>query len=126
MIGFGISGLLLRALLIGLLSLQAVALRAAPAGLGAPTPAAAGWTLPLCNGGAVRIEGADGADRPAPVSHLDCLDCCLAAMDLTPAPARAPSRSAPAMRLRRRSPSGRAPLARAAPRPRSRAPPHLS
>lgn len=133
------TGILLRALLICLLSLQAVALRASPMPTGAGgTPQAGEWVLPLCGGGVATLAdptpadptvadptgGAPGVDGPsAPVSHMDCLDCCLAAVDRAADPARAPARRIAAARLRRRLPPGRAPLGRAAPRPRSRAPP---
>ncbi|MAS43942.1 MAG: hypothetical protein CML46_12890 [Rhodobacteraceae bacterium] len=138
------TGILLRALLICLLSLQAVALRASPMPTGAGgAPLAGEWVLPLCGGGVVALadptpadrtsadptsadptSGAPGVDGPsAPVSHMDCLDCCLAAVDRAADPARAPARGIAAARLRRRLSPGRTPLGRAAPRPRSRAPP---
>ena len=58
------TGILLRALLICLLSLQAVALRASPMPTGAGgAPLAGEWVLPLCGGGVVALADPTPADR---------------------------------------------------------------
>ncbi|WP_339947152.1 hypothetical protein [uncultured Albimonas sp.] len=89
---------MIRGALIGLLAvlltLQGVALRAAPfvdAG-----EAAGGIRLHLCSGGVIDIgpDGAPRADAPTreEASHLGCLDCCLAPIALPASSLQAPAR----------------------------------